>query len=115
MAEFSETMRNWARMCNYYGDSCGEAPSRCPLANMHGICEAIYDPPSSGVEWESIERIINEWHEPVYPTWTEYLSSNGFLRYVPETETYYDFTRLFQPIPADIAQKLGIKPKEDIC
>lgn len=48
--------------------------------------------------------------EPVYPTWFEYL-------YAISNPDYFDLTELYTwmrhtPIPADIAQKLEIEPKE---
>lgn len=50
-----------------------------------------------------------EFNEPVYPTWFEYLYDISNL-------DYFDFIELYTwmrhtPIPADIAQKLEIEPK----
>jgi hypothetical protein len=53
-------------------------------------------------ELQEAETIITTWvaehTEPVYPSWWEWLAAGGLD---PD-----------DPIPADIAQKLGIEPKE---
>ena len=55
--------------------------------------------------------------EAVYPTWGEWLIQQGVLK--AGTTTMYGITwqpvgdNLFEPIPADLAQKLGIEPKEE--
>lgn len=46
--------------------------------------------------------------EPVYPTWVEWFREMGVVS--PKQEYFHDW--LLKPIPADIAQKLGIEPKE---
>ena len=57
-----------------------------------------------------IERKVMSWAaehpEPVYPTWREWLSEQGVLSAGGLWE------KAFEPIPADIAEKLGIQPKE---
>lgn len=52
--------------------------------------------------------------EPVYPTWGEYLASIGVMKPAQPDKAYEVwFTQLYSTnIPADIAQKLGIEPKE---
>ena len=50
--------------------------------------------------------------ELVYPTWFEWLSDMGLI--VKNGDAYeFHFIRATKYIPADIAQKLGIKPKEN--
>lgn len=50
--------------------------------------------------------------EPVYPTWYEWLKDNGLTFHDAES-SWIGFTeRIHHPIPADIAQKLGLEQKE---
>ena len=61
------------------------------------------------------ERIIMDWAaghpEPVYQTWGEWLE-----RVIPhgngDTALTFAVYAMRQPIPADIAEKLGLEPKE---
>lgn len=98
MAEFSEVMKQLARMANACNGKC----DKCPLGNSV-ICNA----PWCFRNTESIaeaERIVMQWAaehpEPVYPTLIEWLRSIGLADH-----------RMIDPIPADIAEKLGLKPK----
>ncbi len=55
-------------------------------------------------------------NDAVYPTWVEWLTDVGAIPKTiswdePLVEAVYDAIQ--NPIPADIAQKLGLKPKED--
>ena len=62
--------------------------------------------------------------EPKYPTWQEYLENNKIVevqRAMPSSTTsnsvsYIErittMAKFYMPIPADIAEKLGIEPKE---
>jgi site-specific recombinase XerC len=50
--------------------------------------------------------------EPVYPTWEEWLITQGVIKENPSGGVGYPMPKLFEHIPADIAQKLGIEPKE---
>ena len=76
--------------------------------------------PSEMMNIEEIEKAITDWAaenpEPVYPTWLEWLETMGLVFYKPITETESRATifapEAIKPIPADIAQKLGIEPKE---
>ena len=69
------------------------------------------------------ERIIMAWAaknpEPVYPTWAEYLNSIGVTlsdRPFPAPSipvyVYQAGAKMFEPIPPNIAEKLGIEPKK---
>ena len=58
--------------------------------------------------------------EPVYPTWAEWLNSIGVIigeRPFPALNipvyVYQASTKMLEPIPADIAEKLGVTPKEN--
>lgn len=70
----------------------------------------------------AIEEALNERDHKqeqtcaVYPTWGEWLIQQGVLK--AGTTTMYGITwqpvgdNLFEPIPADLAQKLGLEPKK---
>ena len=119
MAEFSDVIRQWKRMCEMYR-SCSE----CPLYqndesfHSHTLCsEGLI----TGVDkLAETENVIMAWAadhpEPVYPTWAEWLMEHGLIyahksRYMkPGFEI--NQSRVEKPIPADIAEKLGIEAKE---
>lgn len=81
-------------------------------------------------ELQEAETIITTWAaehpEPVYPTWREWLIKLGIVSFETDFRALLDTrpTTLAntvkayineegsKPIPADIAQKLGIEPKE---
>lgn len=102
MAEFQEVHRQFDRMCWYYRRKC-ECPMGCPMDGMNiSQCRKIaFECP------DSVENTVMSWAaehpEPVYPTWNKYL-------YKKFGHTTY--ARLNDPIPADIAEKLGIEPKD---
>ena len=98
MAEFQEVMRQAKRMCERFGRDCagcGIAGGHCPLGPIPENWDVS--------DFENIERIVMDWAaanpEPKYPTWTEWLRTFSA-----------DGVDLYAPIPADIAEKLGIKP-----
>lgn len=95
MAEFQYTMAQWRRMCKVH-DGCGS----CLL---FGCCAS--DPDSrTDTEIAKIEEKVMCWAAeypgPVYPTWNEWF------------ETFDEGIDVDEPIPADIAEKLGLEPKE---
>ena len=96
MSEFHDVMTKWRRMCEAH--RC----SKCPL--NYAVC-CVSDPYlRTDVDIETLEELITNWEEhpePVYPTWFEWLCSIGV------------WNKASDPIPANIAQKLGIKPKEE--
>ena len=107
MAEFVQTMKDWRRMCK--DRSCGSC-------NLRGSCNI--DPDSrTDADIQKIDTKVKIWAaehpEPVYPTWFEYL-------YAINDPDYFDLTEFYTwmrhtPIPADIAEKLGVQPKEGAC
>ena len=111
MAEFVETMHQWRRLCMAQGNDAIDVCSRCPLGSKSGGCVAICEGKEDDVNYPLIERVVTEWAkenpEPVYPTWRDWLRSQYSsvkqfgMTDIPESN-----------IPADIAQKLGIEPKE---
>lgn len=109
MADFAQTMKDWHRMCKAMTDKDShDACSGCPL-EVYG-CSPIYEGLDTykDVDFEVVGERIAEWAqknpEPVYPTWYEYLTD----LYDSAWGDIYD-----KCIPADIAEKLGLKPKGD--
>ena len=95
MAEFQKVIEQFKRLC----DSANQDCSSCGLGNMSCSMKDIVD---NSVEFE--KRVMS-WaaeHPVVYPTWENWLTTLGVQ----------SFNELSKPIPADIAQKLGIEPKE---
>lgn len=120
MAEFGEVMKQWRRFCKSHGN-CGE----CEFDGK-GICGETH---MSEVPFADIELRIMAWAaehpEPKYPTWVEWLELNGIVTeprdeaiqevlqsLFPELPNRLLTFRAYRAIPADIAQKLGIEPKE---
>ena len=120
MADFVQTMKDWRRMCQHMNKEYGNSScDNCPLCG----CSAVYE--MCGKEnFTNMERDISAWAaehpEPVYPTWGEWLEKQGIVKTVhsPRHEEngalyYKPMYEITNPIPADIAEKLGIEPKED--
>lgn len=124
MAEFTEIMRQWRRLCkeqdNRFRDNMCD---HCPLyeATHERGCAAIYEDDAGEMDYAEAERVVTDWAaehpEPEYPTWREWMMEAGLLKWhaIPNTyarETVPDWEVLLKPIPAEIARKLGIEPKE---
>ena len=116
---FQEVMRQWSRLCGRHNDMmyC----EGCPL-DASKTCEIV-----SELRMEDIkdaEKTIMAWAaeypEPVYPTWAEWLAENGVIGDFENIERDFSEVEILckmrdmmsKPIPADIAEKFGIKPKE---
>ena len=123
MAEFQEVIRQWGRMCKC--NTCGneEDLPMCPIDCSLGLalCDEL---PHNWTEEaaEQFEAIVIKWAEehpePVYPTFAEWLYVS-FLKWcqanhprrAKDEKAWFDY--LYEThIPANIAQKLGIKPVE---
>ena len=123
MAQFSEVMKQAKRMCKAFSDGhCSE----CPIGNADVLECGITV--TSEMDCKEVERRVMQWAakhpEPVYPTWREWQNSTfkdahkhitpcafgSRDRFKCEGKTCY--VCMDQQIPADIAEKLGIKPKE---
>jgi len=128
VAEFAEVWKQWKRMCLAVKGNGDQSCENCKLCNLE--CDAEYPKDQNYYDGKTIEAIIMSWAaehtEPVYPTWEEWLqsigvmeSSEGLLRRI-KAQLYIDgipahavpTSKVLQPIPADIAKKLGIKPRE---
>lgn len=107
MAEFQEVMRQINRICSYYQAKCED--SGCLLCH---VCGVIGNHSSNAKRAMRIEDLVTKWAaehpEPIYPTWYEWLIMMGAVGSVEDL-----FSNLQRPIPADIAEKLGIEPKEE--
>ncbi len=129
MAEFKDVIRQQKRMCEA-NDKC----AKCPLGSMDHDCRfaAMIDGDYDQAEAEVIERIVMDWAaknpELRYPTWNEWHEAN-FPKSAggPCPCNFMERSRVEQVhgvqcrntvcseckrtlIPADIAEKLGIKP-----
>ena len=125
MAEFQEVMKQAKRMCEASGDTC----LKCPT-DGGGTCAFIKGPwRLTKEEIAETERIVMGWAaknpEQMYPSWNEawkQLFPTTAERNAPCVRYFMDKERAEmcctaecrechkQPIPADIAEKLGIKP-----
>ena len=116
MAEhsFQEMMRQYKRMCR--GKACSDCDFykfKTSISQQMACLRFIKEYP---VEAEAL--VMNwaaEHPEPVYPTWWEYMCMIGVIPDTLGDKTLGDVTvyRLMSiKIPADIAEKLGIEPKE---
>lgn len=123
--EFTEVMKQWRRMCDMHTCSRNKIAGLlvCPIVCQHSGYPCEEDP----IDWteeatRSFEEIIMAWAaehpEPVYPTWGEWFVEHGDLVDGWQNATnsaWMANTALsifMKPIAADIAQKLGIEPKE---
>ena len=123
MAEFTDVMEQAKRMCKAFGDGhCSE----CPIGSADVLECGITV--TTEMDCEEVERRVMQWAkehpEPVYPTWREWQNSTfpdagryilpcefeSKNRFKCKEKTCYQCVA--EPIPADIAEKLGIKPKE---
>lgn len=118
MADFVQTMNDWRRMCKYYDEKTGN--NSCDFCPLNG-CNAIYED-DGNTDYSDIEEKVAAWAaehpEPVYPTWKEWLEEQRVVVHFDSVnekgkKVKWELTNKSNcPIPADIAQKLGIEPKE---
>ena len=98
MAEYAEVIKQFKRMCK------SVTPAKCTRGECPMGCENIGQCRKVAFEHPAkFEEQVMSWAaehpEPVCPTWHEWLDSIGVYR-------------LYEHIPTDIAQKLGIEPKK---
>ena len=116
MAEhsFQEVMRQWQRMCKAYTTDDESCCDGCPVVDLqeHG-CGAIFEM-DDRTDWQQYVDAITAWAaehpEQVYPSFLEWLH-----KVLPNLNGQDDHGTILEliktPIPADIAQKLGVEPK----
>ena len=107
VAEFQEVMRQLDRLCR--NTTCDEDCPMCTECNNIAQCGDTIHP-------ERIERIVMAWAaehpEPVYPTWEEWLEEVGFVKKTIIKDFIHREYCWKEHISPDIAQKLGLQPKE---
>ena len=105
MAEFHEVMRQWVRARKA---TCGITGEYEHLSNLS--LNLWNDGRIAQLEKEVMQWAA-EHPEPVYPSIAKYLERFGIIiRRDGTLQT--DFFKANEPMSADIAQKLGIEPKE---
>ena len=109
MAEFSEVMKQYDRMCEtvYYCENC-------PMYNVDVDCERRIKYP------KNFENIVMQWAEdnppPEYMTWGDWFASRkDLIKNWRDIKTSINGVPcmigfLYESIPEDIAEKLGIDP-----
>ena len=108
--EFKKAMEIMRLICRCVDVDCDE----CPLS-LDGKCSVR---PWADSDVVRVEGILEKWEkthpEPVYPTWWEWLADKGIVPAEVKASVAFELceTGLVNPIPADIAEKLGIQPKE---
>ena len=119
MSDFVQTMKDWRRMCREQYKLRGDSCDGCPLEEFG--CPAIYED-KADTDYSIVERKVSDWAaehpEPKYPTWGEWLMQQGVLNAGTMTKNGITWQpvsdNLFEPIPADLAQKLGVEPKGEV-
>lgn len=115
MAEFSELVRIKKRICAKYkhNGNC----NGCPVGAKF-LCEIIAISDYDDMSFKACEDTLLSWAEehpaPVYPSWYAWLANMGIvpIELPPDQAILVTDIGLLKKIPADIAQKLGIEPKE---
>ena len=106
--EFQEVMRQWVRARKVTASNLDEnVLSGYPL-------EMYTDDHIANLEKE-VMAWAAEHPEPVYPTWMDYLLMQEGCKeaYSGGNDTLWKWMWT-EHIPADIAEKLGLQPKEDV-
>ena len=114
---FQEVMKHKNRMCKQYWteSSCRGCPIAEEVHGYEGCCLIHFDP-------KRYEELVLQWAaehpEPQYQTWKEWLEEQRVVVHFDSVnnkgiKVKWELTNMSNcPIPADIAQKLGLKPKE---
>lgn len=123
MIDFSEVMRQWRRMCDTMSAKYRDNPCKyCPLDNVvDNGCDAIFAM-DIATDYNEIAEIVMKWAkenpELEYPTWGDWIVEMGLAKWVDEDDPFSATLRptfkMCTKIPADIAEKLGIKPKNEL-
>ena len=128
MSDFVQTMKDWRRMCATYSTCDDDCCKGCPVLDYDNGCGEIYE--MGAADWKKYENAIAKWAaehpEPKYPTWIEWLEEIGVAGRLPSVEPVFTENQEFYlrklgftpkahiPIPADLAEKLGLEPKNNI-
>ena len=124
MAQFVDVMNQARRICLEHPGDC----DGCPLHDDDGLvcrfalCEKY-------LSYDTAERIVLKWAEehPEYPSWYQYQETTfpGHTRWIcpmvfgvecpskSTTDAHACKVCMNNSIPAEIAEKLGVKPKEE--
>lgn len=109
MAEFLDLIKIKKRICDKYRSN-----KTCDGCPVHEICSIINVLAFKNSDFEEMEKILVQWDKehqgPVYPTWAEWFKKIGIA---PQEQKCFHLW-LLDNIPADIAQKLDIKPEEQL-
>jgi hypothetical protein len=117
MAEFQEVIKQYKRMCD--NNDCCDCPffdtTELSYYKFNNFCNILVL-----AHPEVYESLIMQWAsknpEPVYPTWKEWLLAAGYAKEIDDSfgckMTNFAWNT---PMPSDIAQKLGVEPKEEPC
>ena len=109
MAEFQEVARAYIRMCDSFGSTCTGCPINIRDNDIYVCRNKVLKNPE---EYEADIMLWAAEHPVVYPTWSEWLMSIGVISGLFPKGAIDALGNLKQPIPADIAEKLGLRPKE---
>ena len=116
MAEFVQIMKDWRRMCKAQDDGSNrDVCATCPFGILGEGCSSIYE---DDMDYAKLESVVVEWAKkhplPKMMTFYEWLTTLINDKYKNRIVDDHDFVAWLDatPIPADIAQKLGIEPKE---
>lgn len=106
MAEFQEVMRQYDRMCSHY-EECADCPFH---RNVIWCIKKIGGKRYVNENARPAEEIIMAWAakhpEPVYPSYIEVFGWG-------HEKTWAEIKDILaNPIPADLAKKLNVDPKE---
>jgi len=118
VAEFQEVMRQWGRLCTQHCTENADDCVGCLLGDTRADVCGSYAKDNAD-DAKELERLVMEWAEehpePVYPNWSQWLVSIGVIPKEIDNSQYLAIIKLglIKPIPADIAQKLGLEPKEE--
>lgn len=116
MAEYNDVIKHFKRMCRYYNNRATQ--NDCSLyCKGHGCnishCRML------AFDDKKFQNVVMTWaethKEPVYPSWMEYIMDvqhDCVKAYNGGNDTLWKWMWT-TPIPSDIAEKLGVKPKED--
>ena len=120
MAEFVETMRKLRELCNKR-KNCEGCIMMNDITRESMVCGASFAMPSLPVE--EVERRVAQWEaeKSKYPSWAQ-AWKQLFPDAIPPCPAknfgvngcdYHCDECRARPIPAEIAEKLGIRPKEE--